>query len=377
MKQEQNVFFSIITVCLNAEKMIRKTMESVLNQTWQNFEYIIIDGLSTDATLAIVQELAENDKRIQWISELDSGIFNAMNKGIHRARGSYLLFLNAGDEFHSKDVLEKAAKVVEGADIVIGDIACKTEAGLEEVTYPVDAELLENLRKGKSVCHQTIFASKRCLEDGFDENFMFCADYDWLCRQVNAGRKVVKLNAVVVDFDMHGVTFQVRYQKRHWKEYFEVIGKNFSRLEFKYGEEVKNLFIQQRKEHIMYEFMNRWLELKQRGVELSTFFSRQRIQTIAIYGIHHVGERLYDELKESEVKVAYFIDRNPKMLEIPVLRPDEILDQVDAVVITPIFDFLEIKDSLSAKLDCPMFFIEDVLFYEYEAMEKDDLLDFV
>lgn len=371
MKQKEDVLFSIVTVCLNAEKTIRKTMESVLNQTWQNFEYIIIDGSSTDATLAIVQELAENDKRVQWISELDKGIFNAMNKGVHRASGNYLLFLNAGDEFHSREVLKQAAEVVRGADIVIGDMASKTEAGLVRVTYPVGKELLDNLRKGQCVCHQTVFASKRCLANGFDENFMFCADYDWLCRQINAGKKIVKLDAVVVDFDMHGVTFQVRYQKRHWKEYFEVIGKNFPALEFKYGEEVKNLFIQQRKEHILYEFMNRWLELKQKGIELSIFFSRQGIQTIAIYGIHHMGERLYDELKESGVKVVYAIDRNPKPLDIPVLRPDEILDQVDAVVITPIFDFLEIKENLSGKLDCPMFFIEDVLYYGYEDIETD------
>lgn len=371
MNQRSNPLFSIVTVCLNAEKTIRPTMESVLNQTWQDVEYIIVDGASTDATLDIVQEFTKTDDRIQWHSEPDSGIFNAMNKGIRYAKGNFILFLNTGDEFHSDDILEKAAGVVIGADIVIGDVAFKTDSGLIETTYPVGRDLFENLRKGRNVCHQVIFASKQCLDGGFDEDFMFCADYDWLCRQVNAGKTIVKLEAVVTDFDLQGVTFQVRYQKQHWKEYFEVIRRNFPPTGFKYGSEVRELFVQQKKDHILYEFMNRWLMLKQRGIEISSFFSKKRIYTVAIYGIRCMGERLYDELKESEVNVEYVIDRNPIELDGKVLvrHPDEELKPVDAVVITPIFDYLEIKDKLSDKLDCPMFFIEDVLFYEYEDAE--------
>lgn len=370
MEQKKYILFSIITVCLNAENIIQSTMESVLSQTWQNFEYIIVDGASKDATLDIVQEIAKNDRRIRCVSEPDHGIFNAMNKGIRRAAGDFLLFLNAGDKLHSTDVLEKAAGVVTEADIVIGDMAYQTETGLSRAIYSAGEELVENLRKGKMVCHQAIFASRQCLKDGFDEHFMFCADYDWLCRQVNTGKKTIKLNAVVVDFDLQGVTFQVRHQKRHWEEYFEVIGRNFPRLEFKYGDEVKALFVQQRKDHILWEFMNRWLALKQKGFELSTFFLNKGIQTIAIYGIYPLGERLYEELRRSKVEVMYVIDRNPKKLEgdVSVLRPDEELNPVDAIVITPILDFLEIKDSLSKRFDCPIFFIEDVLFYGYEKM---------
>lgn len=367
MKQRLTPLFSIVTVCLNAEKTIRPTMKSVLNQTWQDVEYIIIDGASTDATMNIVQELAESDNRVQWYSEPDSGIFNAMNKGIRYAEGDFLLFLNAGDEFHSGDVLAKAAEATIGADIVIGDVAFKMESGLVKATYPAGSDLFENLRKGRSVCHQVIFASKQCLVGGFDEDFMFCADYDWLCRQVNAGKTIVKLDTIVTDFDTQGVTFQVRYQKRHWKEYFEVIHRNFPPTGFRYGEEVKALFIQQRKDHIMYEFMNQWLLLKQRGADFSSFFTDKGIRTIAVYGIHYMGERLYDELRDSKVKIIYAVDRNYKeaQWEIPVFHPDTVLPAVDAVVITPVFDFLEIRDKLSEKLNCPMFFIEDVLFYEY------------
>lgn len=375
MKSEKNIKFSIITVCFNAEKVIRPTMESVLKQDYENFEYIIVDGASTDGTVAVIQEHARKDARIQWRSEPDSGVFNAMNKGIQRAQGDFLLFLNAGDEFHSADILQRAAEIAEGADVIIGDVAFKRENGLSKHVYPVGEELLNNLKKGESVCHQVVFAAKDTLTEGFDERYTTCADYDWICRQVNADKKIVKLNAVVVDYDISGITFQTKYQKIHWKEYFEVIGKNFPRTGFPYGREVKQLFVQERKEHFMYEFMNRWLMLKQQGVSLSLFFEHKKIKTIAIYGVHNMGQRLYDELQDSRITVKYGIDRSSKKPKwgVPVLHPNDALEMVDAVVITPVFDFLEIRDSLYATLSCPMFSIEEVLFYEYENQQMAEL----
>lgn len=370
MEKQSNITFSVITVCLNAEKLIRSTMESVLEQKYENYEYIIVDGASTDGTVAIVQEYAGKDKRLRWRSEPDSGVFNAMNKGICCAKGDFLIFLNAGDEFHSPDVLASAAKVAVGADIIIGDVAFKMKSGLVNHAYPVGRELLENLERGQSICHQVVFASKESLQGGFDEHYTTCADFDWICRQVNAGKKTVKLNLVVTDFDINGITFQTKYQKIHWKEYFEVIGTNFPCNGFKYGKEVKQLFVQRKKEHFMYKFMNRWLLLKQHGIALSSFFYCKGVQSIAIYGIHYMGQRLFDELKGSGIEVKYSIDRNPKNLgwEIPMLHPDDVLDEVGAVVITPVFDFLEIRHDLSAKLACPMFSIEEILFYEYENL---------
>ena len=85
-----------------------------------------------------------------------------------------------------------------------------------------------------------------------------------------------------------------------------------------------------------------------------------------------MGQRLYDELKGSQVKVRYAIDRNPNKdnWEIPVVHPDDVVEPVDAIVITPIFDFLEIKAKLAEKLDCPMILIEEMLFYKYEGIEN-------
>lgn len=371
VKIKTEIKFSIITVCYNAEKVIKETIESVLNQEWENFEYIIVDGASTDKTNAFISEYVGKDHRIQWYSASDDGIFNAMNKGISYAKGDFLFFLNAGDVFHSKDVLVKVAEVAQEADIVIGDVAFKSEFGLREYSCLVGEELRNNLANGKCICHQVVFSSRKCLENGFDEQFSTCADYDWICRQVNMKKRIVKVDTIVADYDMSGVTHQVRYQKAHWKEYFQVIEKHFPQSKNKYTDEFKNLFIQERKERYQYKFMNQWLSLKQDGIDISSFFVSQGIHSLAIYGFHYMGQRLYDELKESHVKVLYAIDKNERDLRqqnvgLPIVHPNDMLREVDAIVITPIFDFLEVKEELLKKLNCAMFSIEDILYHEYK-----------
>lgn len=97
-----DIKITIITVCFNAEQTLRETIQSVLGQTFQDYEYLIIDGNSSDKTLDIVKEY-KSDK-IKLYSEDDRGIYNAMNKGIAKAKGEYLYFLNAGDSFFQYDI---------------------------------------------------------------------------------------------------------------------------------------------------------------------------------------------------------------------------------------------------------------------------------
>ena len=122
---------SVITVVFNSNKLIRKTIESVLFQTYDNVEFIIIDGASTDGTIEIIKEF---DNYVdKWHSEDDSGIYDAMNKGIKTASGEYLMFLNAGDIFSNKDVLSLVADdiVLNGyPEILYGDTNILNEKGL-------------------------------------------------------------------------------------------------------------------------------------------------------------------------------------------------------------------------------------------------------
>lgn len=362
--------FSIITVCYNEEKNILMTIESVLRQGWENFQYLIIDGASNDSTIEIVRKYASMDKRIEWHSEKDKGIYNAMNKGIHYSNGDYLFFLNAGDVFYSDDVLETVAKVLFSsyADIVIGDIVKKNECGLGKITYEVGENLEKNLKNGKNVCHQAIFASKDSLKNGFDECFEICADYNWLCQQVANKKKIKKIDLIVVNFDISGVTSQGRYWKTGIKEIIRVIKKSYPEIDTSYLDEKEALLLKWLNKQLLCKCMNQMLLLKQKGVDISFFFVNQGIRSIAIYGISYLGQRLYDEIKDSQIKIEYFIDRRedrPKF-EIPILYPDEFLSKVDAIIITAVFEYFDIKETLKKKLNCPIISMEEILFYEYD-----------
>lgn len=120
-----NPKISIITVSFNAVKVIEETIVSVINQTYTNVEYIIIDGGSTDGTVDIIKEYA--DKISYWVSESDKGIYDAMNKGGIKALGDFLYFLNAGDSFYNKSSLMSVVKEMElngNIDVYLGNVIC-------------------------------------------------------------------------------------------------------------------------------------------------------------------------------------------------------------------------------------------------------------
>ena len=110
--------YSIITVNYNNREGLRRTIESVVSQTFRDFEFIVIDGGSTDGSADVLREY---DSQITyWVSEKDAGIYNAMNKGIRKATGDYLNFMNSGDCFYDEGVLSRVAHVESDADFIVG-----------------------------------------------------------------------------------------------------------------------------------------------------------------------------------------------------------------------------------------------------------------
>jgi Glycosyltransferases involved in cell wall biogenesis len=128
--------FSIITINRNNAVGLQKTIESVVTQTYRDFEYIIIDGASTDNSVDIIKQYA--DKITHWISEPDNGVYNAMNKGIARSQGEHLLFLNSGDFFVDKNVLNDCAlKINENIEICSGNLWVLSEDKVETKLKPL------------------------------------------------------------------------------------------------------------------------------------------------------------------------------------------------------------------------------------------------
>ena len=188
---EMKPFFTILTASLNNESTIERTLESVRKQTFQNLEHIITDGGSVDCTLSILREY-EAMYRLSWISELDGGIAEALNKGLHRSKGIYLLVIQADDRLHHSDVLEKVH-----ASIKTG--------GFDIASFPV---ILDHPRKGQILRrpipilwwnrfkfifpHQGTFVHRRVFEKigGFREDFSIAMDYDFFYRAILAGGTV-------------------------------------------------------------------------------------------------------------------------------------------------------------------------------------------
>lgn len=159
---------SIITINYNNSEGLRKTIESVVNQTWYDFEYIIIDGGSTDGSVEIIKEYAS---RIDyWVSEPDKGIYNALNKGLAVAKGEYCNFMNSGDCFYSFSTLEQVFASKPMVDIICGNtFTDKLKAPPKTITF----DTLFNV----SICHQCAFIRTSLMKKyGYDEKYKIVAD---------------------------------------------------------------------------------------------------------------------------------------------------------------------------------------------------------
>ncbi|MCI0501632.1 MAG: glycosyltransferase [Epsilonproteobacteria bacterium] len=170
---EDKPLISIITVVCNGEKYLEETIRSVINQTYDNVEYIIIDGGSTDGTLDIIRKY--EDAIDYWVSEKDDGIYDAMNKGIDVASGEWLNFMNAGDGFFAKNTIEEIEWGNLDADLVIGDTwLIKENKLLRKIINPYELYIRNK------ICHQSTFI-KRSLQEVFDLEYPILADYKmWL-----------------------------------------------------------------------------------------------------------------------------------------------------------------------------------------------------
>ena len=172
---------SIITVCKNAENAIERTLLSVVSQTCfnENIEYLIIDGASTDKTVEIIKQYSEK-YQIKWISEPDSGIYNAMNKGIKIASGEYLLFLNAGDYLVHYNVIQSLMNLFKDSvfDVIYGDLLCVNPKSGEYRIKAVGDTLGVSFFFVNTLPHQATFYKKDVFEKfgGYEENFKIISD---------------------------------------------------------------------------------------------------------------------------------------------------------------------------------------------------------
>lgn len=176
-----NLKITVITVCFNAEKSIKETIKSIISQDYKNLEYIIIDGLSKDKTLDIIKEYSSQKKNreffhrvTKWISEPDSGIYDAMNKGLEMANGDYIIFMGADDMFVNEQVLSNVAKYLAkwNGDVVYGSVQMKTSGRIDQKPFDSFKIAVGN------ICHQCIFYPRGVYSKFlYETKYRIFADY--------------------------------------------------------------------------------------------------------------------------------------------------------------------------------------------------------
>ena len=224
--------FSIITITYNAASVIRPTLDSVISQTYTNYEYILVDGGSMDDTVAITKASGIGFAHI--ISERDKGIYDAMNKGIALATGDYLCFLNAGDAFYASETLQKIVDAIanekELPDVLYGETAEVDEkrnfVRMRRLQAPTKLDW-RSFRNGMLVCHQAFYA-RREIAPMYDLKYRLSADVDWCIKVMKRARKMVNVNATVVNYLQNGLSLQ--YHRKSLMERFSIMSKHYGLL---------------------------------------------------------------------------------------------------------------------------------------------------
>ncbi|MDH6355301.1 glycosyltransferase involved in cell wall biosynthesis [Dysgonomonas sp. PH5-45] len=216
---------SVITITFNNAAGLRKTLASVVGQTYTNYEHIVIDGGSTDDTLAVIKEYEHNIT--YWVSEPDGGIYNAMNKGIAVAKGDYVHFLNGGDAYASDDVLSAFFSEERSIAFIRGTQICNygnrtevwTNLGPRRVTF---YDMFVNTMLHQATFIRTDLFKKYGL---YDEALKITSDWVFFFKAILGGEDTLFIDKPIVDFEMYGLSTNREYGALLKAERFEMIKK--------------------------------------------------------------------------------------------------------------------------------------------------------
>lgn len=222
-----NTTVTIITINYNNAAGLKKTMDSVVAQTYSQIDYIVIDGASNDGSIEVIKNFDQN-KNLRWFSEEDKGIYNAMNKGIQKATGTYVLFLNSGDYLDTEKVIADIFSISYTKDILYGLIKTKDQNNKTIKNYPDQLSL--DFLLSSSLPHPATFYRKALFDKlgGYDESLKIVGDWAFNLSAIAANRATTQpLKKVVSVFDMTGISSQIKQQELKKAEGEKVLKKIF------------------------------------------------------------------------------------------------------------------------------------------------------
>ena len=227
---------SIITICKDVEAEIERTLKSVVTQSYGNIEYIVVDGASSDNTCEVIRQY--EDKISYFLSEPDTGIYNAMNKGVAKATGDFVFFINAGDTLLNSDVIKLAIDKINsfnGRDIDVfhGKIICYFDDTGDGYLWKSGPYNRFAAYRGCLPHQATFYLRKAFQKNGlFDESYRIAGDYEWLVRGlIKKHLKFQYIEILTAFFYKGGISNNPEYQTDHKKEIHKLISKNYTSVQ--------------------------------------------------------------------------------------------------------------------------------------------------
>lgn len=217
-------FLSIITVVFNNLAGLKHTYQSIKSQSSTDFEWLVVDGGSTDGTTAWLTDLAAQNMR--FISEKDAGLYDAMNKGLKMATGKFVWFMNSGDSIFSFDTVQLLLEQATGKDVLYGETMLvdekNTELGIrsEKTTRVLPKKMTRfSMIMGMVVCHQS-FIPQRSLAPAYNLTYRFSADIDWVISCLENASSIHNCEVILSNYLVGGLSAQ--NQKTGWKERWKI-----------------------------------------------------------------------------------------------------------------------------------------------------------
>ncbi len=368
-EQHFDVKISIVTVCFNSAKTIEQTIKSVINQSYKNIEYIVIDGGSTDGTLDIIKKYEQYIS--YWVSEPDKGIYDAMNKGISVATGDLIAFINSDDWYDENAMLHFAkAYQTRKADVLYGDIIYINEDGTEQYESNQNLDLNKMLYTNK-LCHQGICVRTELMKiHQFDLTYKIVSDYDFLLKIFIAGASFAYVgNFLIAYFRRSGVS--TSYITDAVTEMAKIANNR------------SLSFLEDNDEIVILSKVKKLIELRkyygiQQKIFRDLFYQKchlnNYLEIIAdryvIFGSGMVGRQLLKMLLNLGGIVECFIDSNPDLCGeeingVKVMKPQEVFPAGQKVLISS----YEYSDEMAHILE-KNGFNENRDYYKYDTWVK-------
>lgn len=419
---------SVVMSVYNCEEYIEETLDSILSQSMQDWECILIDDASTDHTWSIIQQYSDA-RIIATQNEKNMGLTHNLNVGINRAKGKYIIRIDGDDIAYSSRFQKQVAFMENHPEVVLSGCAMKSFGKFHNILKndEMDEILRIKLMFNPVVFHPTFIIRKAVLDAQgiqYNESFLYAQDYSLLYQVIQYG-KIANIPDVLMKYRVHDKQISIEKKSRQREcadvtreHMLNLLGIKLGREEKEYwlrycaGErffserekgiiakiqdaiivqnELKGLFdsrilreylskrllsdldenrteaaLKMSEKHLtLFLMMNQWVKIKQEGKKLEKYFLKKNYKEIAIYGMSYAGKTLLNDLKNSEIKIVYAIDKNIDNMDesIEIYASVDPTKHVDVIVITAVTYFEEIREQLKRNVKCSIISLEDVLY---------------